>query len=138
MATGGYLPAAATITGAEQPVYLIPTLGSVYHAPTGRSITCLIGQNYYTMPRVVPEVYRKAPPPVYSVGAPAAAAPAIAAQAKVGAYAEGGVGRRLYVDRLRWRGEANVLAQPGVVTQYQTMAAGLVLCGGHGVSLFHG
>nr|DAD22207.1 TPA_asm: hypothetical protein HUJ06_023670 [Nelumbo nucifera] len=135
MATGGYSPAAETVPGTEQPVYLIPAPGSVYHAPTGRSITGQIGQNYYAMPRVVPEVYREAPPPVYGVGAPTAAAPAVAAQAKVGAYADGGIGvikpaamadagyTQIAYDGAGRQMYYYTTAQPGIVPQYQTITA---------------
>ncbi|XP_057973593.1 uncharacterized protein LOC131161682 [Malania oleifera] len=77
MTTGGYPVSGAT--GADQPVYIIPTPGGVYQTPAIRTVTSQVGQAYYGVQRVVPEIYREQP--VYNAAPPHQ-------QAKVGAYAE--------------------------------------------------
>ncbi|KAL5540335.1 hypothetical protein UlMin_042720 [Ulmus minor] len=55
----------ATVTGTpapqEQPVYMIPAPGAVYHQPMMRQVTGPTGQAYYPMQRTAPEVYREQP-----------------------------------------------------------------------------
>ena len=65
MTTGVYHMAAAP-PGTEQPVYLIPTQAGVYHAPALRPVTGPVGQPYYGVQRMVPDVYREAH--LYNVG----------------------------------------------------------------------
>ncbi|KAJ4963731.1 hypothetical protein NE237_023670 [Protea cynaroides] len=104
MASGGYAPPPQAVapTGAEQQqVYLMQAPGGMYQAPpTMRPVTNQMGQGYYAMQRMVPDVYRDAA--MYGMGPPPPQhqhqlqpqpqpPPSQAAKVGMGAYAEGGV-----------------------------------------------
>ncbi|XP_030459245.2 uncharacterized protein LOC115679716 [Syzygium oleosum] len=80
IASGGF-PAA--VTGSpEQPMYMIPAPGTIYHAPPQMVRQVAAGQGYYTLPqpqRFSPDVYRDQP--VYNVVHPPSQAPPLSAAA---------------------------------------------------------
>lgn len=57
MSTGGYPPA----SGTELPAYMIPSSAGTYQTPMMRPMTGQVGQGYYGMQRMMPEVYREQP-----------------------------------------------------------------------------
>lgn len=63
--SGGFT--ASTISGDQQPVYMVPAQSSMYHAPMPRPVTGPIGhsqgqgQGYYTVQRMPTEIYRDQP-----------------------------------------------------------------------------
>lgn len=75
---GGYHVATGAPPGTEQPVYLIQTPSGMYQAPAMRPVTGHVGQPYYGVQRMVPEVYRE-PPQVYPQ------------QQKMGTYTDQGI-----------------------------------------------
>ncbi|XP_059636630.1 uncharacterized protein LOC132278764 [Cornus florida] len=84
MTAGGYTVAAPSpLSGPESPVYLIQTPAGVYQASGLPPVTGQVGQGYYGMQRVMPEVYREQP--VYSTVPPQQS---IQQQPKYGAYTE--------------------------------------------------
>ncbi|KAF8013873.1 hypothetical protein BT93_I1666 [Corymbia citriodora subsp. variegata] len=76
--SGGFT---AAVTGPpEQPMYMIPAPGTIYHAPPQMMRQVAPGQGYYTVPqRVSPDVYRDQP--VYNVVHPPSQAPPLSAAA---------------------------------------------------------
>ncbi|XP_077215408.1 uncharacterized protein LOC143849970 [Tasmannia lanceolata] len=61
---GGYTSPA--VAGAESGMYMVRPPAGVYQQQTMRPVTGQVGQGYYAMPRMMPEVYRESP--VYGIG----------------------------------------------------------------------
>ncbi|CAK9181390.1 unnamed protein product [Ilex paraguariensis] len=130
MNSGLYPMAAAP--GNEQQVYLIPTAAGMYQAPAMRPVTGQVGQGYYGMQRVVPEVYREQPMynlvPQQSIQQP-----------KIGGYSEaigmvrpqmsGGIGvTEAGYAQVGYDGAGRQVyytAPGGVVPQYQAVSAAM-------------
>ncbi|KAI4296472.1 hypothetical protein L6164_036428 [Bauhinia variegata] len=84
----------ATVSGGDQPFYVIPAPGTFYHAPMVRAPAAPATQGYYTVQRMASEGYREQlystvqpPKAPFSSAAPATMAPA--QQYKPSSYAEG-------------------------------------------------
>ncbi|XP_043712298.1 uncharacterized protein LOC122661052 [Telopea speciosissima] len=92
MTTGGYAPPPPPVpaTGAEQPVYLMhPPAGMYQSPPTMRPVTNQMGQGYYAMQRMVPDVYRDSG--MYGMGPPPPQQPpSQPGKMGMGGYADGG------------------------------------------------
>ncbi|CAK9157903.1 unnamed protein product [Ilex paraguariensis] len=122
----------AAAPGNEQQVYLIPTAAGMYQAPAMRPVTGQVGQGYYGMQRVVPEVYREQPMynlvPQQSIQQP-----------KIGGYSEaigmvrpqmsGGIGvTEAGYAQVGYDGAGRQVyytAPGGVVPQYQAVSAAM-------------